>query len=151
MQRRFSLASSISIPVRGRHRGATLVEMALVSLILFALLIGIVEMGRVAWAREVITSAAREGARYAIVHGAGSNNPSGPGENDAAVEARVRKHCYGLQPSAVTVTSSWPLGRNDARSTVKVEVRYLFTSAAGALIGRRTIPLIASSEMLISR
>lgn len=115
------------------------------------LLIGIVEMGRVAWAREVITAAAREGARYAIVHGAGSANPSGPGNNDPVVEARVRQHCYGLQPERVAVLSSWPLGRNDTSSTVKIEVRYQFTSAAGALIGRRNIPLVAHSEMLISR
>ena len=136
---------------RRRRRGATIVEMALICTVFFAIFIGIVEMGRVAWAREVITAAAREGARYAIVHGAGSGNPSGPGQNDAAVERRVRQHCYGLQAEAVTVASSWPLGRNDNSSTVKIEVRYVFVSAAGALIGRRQTPMRAASEMLIAR
>jgi hypothetical protein len=61
-----------------------------------------------------------------------------PGQNDPAVEARVRRHCYGLEPGRITVTSSWPLGRNDNSSTVKVQVRYAYTSAAGALIGGAT-------------
>lgn len=112
---------------------------------------GTVEIARAIWAREVITAAAREGARYAIVHGATSANPSGPGQNDPAVEARVRQHCYGLEPNRIVVTSSWPLGRNDNSSTVNIEVRYQFTSAAGALIGKRSIELRARSEMLISR
>ena len=128
-----------------------MIEMAVVCTVFLMVLIGIVEMARAAWAREVITAAAREGARYAIVHGAGSGNPSGPGQNDPAVEQRVRSHCYGLQPDAVTVTSSWPLGRNDAGSTVKIEVRYQFKSAAGALIGKSQIDLVATSEMIISR
>jgi Flp pilus assembly protein TadG len=128
-----------------------MVEMALVCSVFFLLLMGMVEMARVMWAREVITAAAREGARYAVVHGAGSSNPSGPGQNDPAVEARVRQHCYGLDRDRIVVTSSWPLGRNDNSSTVNIEVRYVFTSAAGALIGRRSIELNAKSEMLISR
>ena len=134
-----------------RRRGAAMVEMAVACTVFLMLLLGIVEMARVSWARQVITAAAREGARYAVVHGAGSANPSGPGQNDAAVEARVRHHCYGLQAERVRVASSWPLGRNDSSSTVKIEVHYQFTSAAGALIGRRNIPLVAHSEMLISR
>lgn len=128
-----------------------MVEMALICSVFLMLLLGTVEMARAMWSREVISAAAREGARYAIVHGANSANPSGPGQNDPKVEARVRRHCYGLDTSAVTVTSSWPLGRNDNSSTVKVEVRYQFTSAAGALIGRRRMELSAASEMLIAR
>jgi Flp pilus assembly protein TadG len=133
------------------RRGATMVEMALICGVFLMLLLGMVEIARAMWAREVITSAAREGARYAIVHGANSANPSGPGQNDPAVEARVRRHCYGLEPGRITVTSSWPLGRNDNSSTVKVQVRYAYTSAAGALIGRRNMELSAASEMLIAR
>ena len=47
-----------------RRRGATIVEMAIVGGVFLMLLIGIVEMGRVAWAREVITAAARNFRRH---------------------------------------------------------------------------------------
>lgn len=134
-----------------RRRGTTMVEMAMICSVFLLLLLGTVELARAMWSREVITAAAREGARYAIVHGSHSANPSGPGNNDPAVEARVRRHCYALDPSRLTITSSWPLGRNDNSSTVKVEVKYRFTSAAGALIGRRETLLTAASEMLIAR
>jgi Flp pilus assembly protein TadG len=134
-----------------RRRGATMVEMAIVCSVFMMLLMGVMEFGRAMWAREVITSAAREGARYAVVHGANSANPSGPGQNDPKVDAQVRRHCYGLDGSRLTITSSWPLGRNDNSSTVKIEVRYVFVSAAGALIGRRETPMRAASEMLIAR
>jgi hypothetical protein len=55
-----------------------MVEFALVAPIFFALLLGIIEAGRFIFYYETLANAAREGARYAIVHGANSSCPSGP-------------------------------------------------------------------------
>lgn len=61
-----------------RSRGVALVEFALVAPMFFLLLIGIFEAGRFVLYLETLNHATREGARYAIVHGANSTCPSGP-------------------------------------------------------------------------
>jgi hypothetical protein len=63
---------------RDRSRGQALVEFALVAPLLFLLIVGTVEAGRFIFYYEVMNHATREGARYAIVHGADSTCPSGP-------------------------------------------------------------------------
>lgn len=42
------------------------------------MLLAIIEFGRAVYVIQVLNNAAREGARYAIVHGAASQCPSGP-------------------------------------------------------------------------
>jgi TadE-like protein len=49
--------------------GQALVETALILPLFLTLLLGIVDMGRAVWATTSLASAAREAARYAIVHG----------------------------------------------------------------------------------
>jgi Flp pilus assembly protein TadG len=49
-----------------RERGATMVEAAVTSLLLFALLFAILGFGRAFNIYQVVTDAAREGARYAV-------------------------------------------------------------------------------------
>lgn len=63
-----------------RPRGQALVEFALVAPLLFLLIIGIIEIGRLVFYYHLINQAAREGGRYAIVHGenAWDGCPSGP-------------------------------------------------------------------------
>lgn len=60
------------------RRGQALVEFAMVAPLFFLLLLSIVEFGRATYYVEIVNNAAREGARYAIVHGNESANPSGP-------------------------------------------------------------------------
>jgi hypothetical protein len=57
-------------------------ELALVLPMFMLVLLGVVDMSRVIWARTNLENAAREGARYAIVHGdsAGQICPAGPAE-----------------------------------------------------------------------
>jgi TadE-like protein len=58
-----------------RQRGQGLVEFAFVLPIFTVLLLGMIEVGRVVWANNAVTNAAREGARYATVHGGTKSNP----------------------------------------------------------------------------
>lgn len=50
-----------------RRRGATVVEMAVVSPILITLLFGVIEFGWAFMVRQMVTNAAREGARVAAI------------------------------------------------------------------------------------
>ena len=63
---------------RERSGGQAMAEFAIVAPMLFLLILGIIEAGRFIFFHETLSNATREGARYAIVHGADSPNPSGP-------------------------------------------------------------------------
>ena len=56
-------------PTRRRRRGQAMVEFALVAPLFFLLLFSIIEFGRAVYYIQMLNNAAREGARYAIVHG----------------------------------------------------------------------------------
>lgn len=60
------------------HRGQALVEFALIAPLFFLLLFSIIEGARFILYYEMVNNAAREGARYAIVHGSNSSCPTGP-------------------------------------------------------------------------
>ena len=57
----------VSLRQKQRRRGAAMVETALVLPIFFAVIFGIFEFGRAFMVAQLITNAAREGARTAIV------------------------------------------------------------------------------------
>jgi hypothetical protein len=67
---------------RRRSRGQALVEFSMVLPVFLVALIAVFDLGRVIWARNSLENAAREGARYAIVHGDsnGQTCPVGPAE-----------------------------------------------------------------------
>ena len=83
---------------RTRRHGATIVEFSLVFLVFVVVLVALMEFGRAMWTYATIAHAARQGARYCMVHGT---------ENTATisgVEQAVKKHCIGLDTSKVEVT-----------------------------------------------
>lgn len=53
---------------RSRRRGATIVEFSIVCILCLMLLFGVIEYGRLMWVKQVMDNAAREGARFAVVH-----------------------------------------------------------------------------------
>jgi Flp pilus assembly protein TadG len=63
---------------RTNPRGQSMVEFALIFPIFILLLVGIFDLGRVIWVNDTLATAAREAARYAIVHGAKAACPVGP-------------------------------------------------------------------------
>jgi Flp pilus assembly protein TadG len=78
---------------RERQRGAAAVEFALVAIVFFMLLIGIVEMGRVLFTWNAAAEATRYGARVAVVCGL----------NDAAILSRMQKIMPALTAANVSV------------------------------------------------
>ncbi len=78
-----------------RHqRGATAVEFALVATLFFAVLLGILELGRMLYTWNAVAEATRWGARQAVVCGQGS----------ASVLSRMRQIVPSLTSGNVTVT-----------------------------------------------
>jgi Flp pilus assembly protein TadG len=59
-------------PVRRerRRRGAAIVEFAIVAPLFFMLILGIIEFGRMVMVQQIITNAAREGARVGVLSNA---------------------------------------------------------------------------------
>ena len=55
---------------RRKHRGAAVVEFAIIAPLFFLLIFGIVEFGRMVMVQQILTNASREGARRAIIESA---------------------------------------------------------------------------------
>ncbi len=84
--------------------GAALVEFAFMALLLFTLIFGIIEFSRLILMYHHVGNAAREGSRYAIVHGSTDNTSVADGQN---VEDYVRS-VSPFDPNHVFVTTTWP-------------------------------------------
>lgn len=83
-------------PARANRAGAAAVEMALVLMLLIVLVFGIIEFGRAIMVHQVLTNAAREGARRAVI----------PGATDAQVQARIDAYldAAGIDAADATTT-----------------------------------------------
>jgi Flp pilus assembly protein TadG len=102
--------------------GAAMVEFAVVAVLFFIpLIFGIIEFGRVVWAKNMITAAAREGTRYAVVHGADPQNTS---TADSAAVANYVINRTKLSP--IGVSTAWKHLKM-AGDTVTVTVKYTYT------------------------
>ena len=53
---------------RTRECGATMAEFAIISVVFFMIIFGIIEFGRLFYTHNALTDAARRGARYAVLH-----------------------------------------------------------------------------------
>src|SRR5688572_15608879 len=62
----------------GRTRGQALAEFSLLAPIFLFMIFALIELGRAVYYHQILDSAARDGARYAVVHGLKSTQPSGP-------------------------------------------------------------------------
>ena len=78
------------------ERGAELVEFALTFPLLLLVMLGIIDFGFMFQQYEVLTNAAREGARVSVL----------PGYGTADIEARVNQYLLGTGLSVASVTTS---------------------------------------------
>jgi Flp pilus assembly protein TadG len=107
------------------ERGNSMVEFALVTtVVLVPLLFGVIEFGRLVWAKDMITSASREGVRYAIVHGTDCGLVAGCTLADSAAVANTVIARTQLSP--ITVKTEWAQDK-DPGDTVTVTVSYTYT------------------------
>ena len=142
--------------LRHRERGQALVEFSLVSIVFFLLVFGMVDAGRAVWNYNTLAQATREGTRYAIVHGADSSDPSGPGSAyytppnvDQKVTEAVEKFSAGLDESRLTVEAEWPDGTSTAGSAITVTSQYNYEPMFN-FFGIISFTMTSSSTMQIT-
>jgi Flp pilus assembly protein TadG len=104
---------------RDDEEGGGMVEFAIVGALLTMILLGIFEFGIAAWAKNNVAADAREGARWAIVHG----SRSGTVADSAAVANYVKSR--SMLGNGIRVYTVWPGGTaadKDPDSVVWVSV-----------------------------
>ena len=121
--------------------GGSMVEFALVTaFILVPLLFGIIEFGRLTWAKDTIVAAAREGARYAIVHGSYCELAGCTIADSATVANMVVAR---TQLSPLSVSTRWAQNKN-VGDTVTVTVTYVYTPIV-------KVPFLTSAKTITGR
>lgn len=111
------------------RRGATTVEFALVSPVLFLILIGLVVMGLGIFRYNQVVALAHAGARWASVHG---KNYDSRNKRSAAVTTAdlynevIKPRAVGFDPKKLTYDLTW----SEDRRTVAVTVNYRWVAEA---------------------
>ena len=128
------------------ERGAALIEMALTLPLLLLICVGIFEFGRAYQTWEVLTNAAREGARVAVL----------PNGGEGAVDARVREYLSmgGLVADSTVQVDVNPttvsMGAAGNTSASQVVVTYPFSFFVLNPIAELVSGNSVSSAMLLS-
>jgi len=161
-------------------RGQALVEFALIIPVFILLMVSIFDLGHVVWANNALSNSAREGARFAIVHGGSESTPCPvgpapaslvlppasescpfPSPSKQAIKDTVADWLIGMSQSATVsvcygdVTSCVgdvdEAGATNVRGTpVTVTVTATIGLAAPELLGLGPFSLSASSTMLVN-
>ena len=160
-------------------RGQTLVEFAIILPVLLMLMMGVFDLGRVVYANDMVSNAAREAARFAIVHGGSRITacPVGPPDLPRTVVPPASATCPHPSPSKEAirqVARDWALsaggafvvqvcygpgcsgdtdapGATNAKGTpVTVTVSSPVTLTAPSIVGWETLEVSSASTMLVN-
>jgi Flp pilus assembly protein TadG len=124
-----------------RQEGQSMVEVALVLPVLLLILLGIFDFGRAIFAYNLVSNAAREGARAAIVD-----------QNPTVVEDEARATAISLDPALMTVTFTTcaPPIKIGCEAIVTVDYEWsAITPLMSSVVG--PISLSSTTEMPIER
>jgi hypothetical protein len=170
--------------VRHRHawrnrRGAALVEAAVTISLFLTMVFGMLDLGIALFRKHVVTEAARQGARNAIIHGYFAPNNStmnawGPtpsyypplpssqslyssaqfyamqaDNTSEELVSTIRPYLAGLDPSTVQIRINWLDGNNDTGNRVTVDVIVPYQHIVPFIFNNSTITLGGSSTMTI--
>lgn len=99
--------------------GSAMVEFAIAGSVFSVILLGIIEFGYAAWQKNTVASDARNGTRYAIVHGAASGRIATPESVTKYVKSRTT-----LDTAAMRVYTSWASADKKPGTEVTVSVAH---------------------------
>ena len=125
------------------ERGSMLVEGALCITVYLMILFATIDFGRMVFAYNYVSYAAREATRYASVRGTTHATTA------AALLTLVQNEAIGLNSGSFTVTPTWTPSHAPG-GTVQVQVQYSFQPIAPYMPGG-PITLSSTSIMLISQ
>lgn len=135
-----------------------MVEMALVLGVFLTLVLGMFDLASAVHRHNLLSEAARRGAREAIVHGKqaapartvwGPTRSTGTAATSSEIAALLAPILVGMQPEDVTITLEWPDGGNAAPQRVRCRVETFYSPVSPIALGSE-IPLSATSTMSIA-
>jgi Flp pilus assembly protein TadG len=154
------------------ERGDSMIEFAVVAIVLFMCIFGIMDCSRALYAYHLASYSAREATRYAMVRGSTWKTASctttstfGCNATSANVQAYVKSIApLAIDVSSLTVTTTWPgtelagsattcsiaNGANSPGCLVMVQVSYAFNYTL-PLLPSTTLNLKSTSEVVILR
>ena len=159
------------------RRGQALVEFSLIVITFMILVFAVFDFGRVVWANNALANAAREAARFAIVHGGSKANdcPVGPPVTGVTVIPASSASCPYPSPSKQSIidvanshaiaggapivvevcygagcTGSTDTADNARGTPITVRITSSVGLVAGRLLGQQTFGVSAQSTMLVN-
>jgi Flp pilus assembly protein TadG len=157
-----------------RESGSSLVEYAIVFILLMTMLLGVSDFGRALYAYHFVSNAAREAARYASVRGStcsvdgsctaanSASGVAGPYSQAAAttdIQDFVKNAPAGINTSQLTTTPAWP-NPNDLTTcattynapgcTVEVQVKYVFKFSSALVFKSAGLTMTSASQEIIT-
>jgi hypothetical protein len=140
----------IAIFAKESEEGQSLVELAVVSVLLIFILVAVVDLGRAYFIFLALQDAAGEGAAYGTIHPTWCQEDDNPSPNNIAYRVRHESPSgmISWDDTTVLVTAPFPTPGN----TISVTVIYnypLITPFMGALAGGGTLPVRAQAVQTI--
>ena len=133
------------------QQGSALVEFALTVPILFSFFFGLIQVCLASYCHQVISECAREGTRYAMVHGSTCQNASGSSctVSAATVNSYVASTGWpNLGGGTMAANTTFPDASQAPGSRVQVTVTYLFPFR-GPFIPPTTLTMSSTSVTYI--
>lgn len=130
-----------------KRKGTSAVEMACIAPVFVALVMGIVESSRLGMVSQLVTTAAREGCRVAVIQGS----------TQGTVQARIDEVLSGSNIPVGTVTPtcdggySWTSAPKGTAITVSISVPYSKVTWLGAPYFFKTATVSASATFSSER
>ena len=150
----------MSLSRRTSRSGAATVEMAIALSVFVTLILGVVDLGYGVFRQHVLSHAARQLARQAVVRGKLSDKLPvwGPHEISVTADAGnpvaefIAPNLVGWNLSEVNVQMKWIDGDHDVRrgSRVRVELTAPYRPVMTFIFGKPSIDLHSSSTMTIA-
>jgi Flp pilus assembly protein TadG len=129
---------------RLRYPGQGIVEFAAVMPVFLLLFLGTIELGWLAFNYHNLTSATREGARFAMVNGEMSGSVATVASVQAVVSERASSRIGNIQTTRVQFSPNAERG-----SQVTVETRLTYQPIFGMIIGAGSFNLTSESTVIV--
>ncbi len=148
---------------RKKREGATLVEAGFSFLLFLTLVFGMLDLGMGVFRHNILSEAARQGCRQAIVHGGKAlssfnGGPWGPSQigpvaansKNVPIVTGIQPYLVGCDLSKTNITAQWIDSSNDVQKRVRVTITTTYTPIMTWIFGNPSFNLTATSTMPIA-
>lgn len=125
-----------------RQRGQSLLETAMMIVVIFNVAFWIFELGWMMYTYSVMADAANEGVRYAIVHSGGDTTGT-----KARVTTFARTSLHNV--NAISTSVTFPDGNSTPPNRVRVAVSYTYVPWLSQFITTPTMQTYAEGRMIV--